>query len=134
MRNFLIALTLGMLIPAAASAQISTQFDSSKTVIKSSATIPVILVSSYTPTLVDTPQLAGSFVAEIQNRDASNAICCGFDAAFSTVTATAQAKGCRQIAANGGTWVVSRWWQNLRLYCQTLGTSGTSPVAVTQGN
>ncbi len=132
MRKSMFAALAFLTLAASARAQ-SDVVNVSQAVIKSSATIQTILVSSYTPTLVDTPQLVGSFAVEIQNRDASSAICCAFDVAFSTVVTAANGKGCRQIAANGGTWTVSRWWQNLRLYCQTLGTSSTSPVAVTQG-
>ncbi len=122
-----------LLSPSLATAQGVDYYESTRDVIRSSATIPLILVSSHTPTLVDTPQMEGSFITEIQNRDGSAAICCAFDVNMSTVTTSARGKSCRQVAANGGTWVVKRWWQNLRLYCQTLSTSGTSPVVVTQG-
>ncbi len=129
MRTFLFALSILAMTAAPSKAD---PFNSGATVIRSSITIPVVMVSSYTPTLVDT-QMDSSFVVEVQNRDASAAICCAFDAAFSTVTTSAQAKGCRQIGANGGSWSISRWFQNLKVYCQTLGTSGPSPVTFTQG-
>lgn len=132
MRKVLIALALLAAAARPSAAQVD-RFLPDQNVIRSSVTIVVVLVSSYTPTLVDTAQMEGSFAAEVQNRDASNGVCCAFDAAFSTVTASAQGKGCRQIAANGGTWSVQRWWQNLRLYCQSFSTTGTSAVAVTQG-
>lgn len=131
MRKFLIGLSLAILSAPSALAQTET-LNPEQAVIRSSATVVTILISSSAPTLVDSPQLAGSFVAEIQNRDDSNSVCCAFDSVFSTVTTSAQARGCRQIPA-GGSWSISRWWQNLRIYCQTLGITGTSPLAVTQG-
>lgn len=129
---FFFAVMLLATISVEARAQSTGQYLADKSVIRSSVPINSVMVSSYTPTLVDT-QIAGSFVVEVQNRDASNAICCAFDIAMSTVTASAQGKSCRQVAANGGTWVVNRWWQNLKMYCQTLSTSGTSAVVLTQG-
>lgn len=130
------SLALPIIFAGAAMAQSSDVYSGDRGVCKSSGTIPIVLVSSYTPTLVDTPQIEGSFAVEIQNRDASNKICCAFDVAFTTTT-TAHQKGCRELSAAtstnaGGAWVVQRWWQNLRLYCQSLSTTGTSPVAVTQ--
>ena len=132
MKKTMLALCLIVLVAPSLSAQPAI-YNDDQSVLRSSGTIVTVLVSTYTPTLVDTPQLSGSFAVEVQNRDASNKVCCSFDAVFSTVTASAQAHGCRSIAADGGTWVVARWFQNLRLYCQSLGTSASSPVAVTQG-
>ena len=131
MKKAMFALCLIVLVAPSLSAQPAI-YNDDQSVLRSSGTIVTVLVSTYTPTLVDTPQLSGSFAVEVQNRDASNKVCCSFDAVFSTVTASAQAHGCREIAS-GGAWSVSRWFQNLRLYCQSLGISASSPVAVTQG-
>lgn len=102
-------------------------------VIRSSVTIVLVSIASHTMTRVDTPQMAGSFVAEIQNNDTTDDACCAFDSAASTSTASANSKSCRWVYHGGGTWVVSRWFQNLVIYCQTFNTSGAKKIHVTQG-
>lgn len=132
MRKLIVALFLGLLA-SPAMAETDDVFLPSKTIVKSSATIYNVAITSYVMTRIDSPQLSGSFVAEIQNNDTADDACCSFDIQASTVTSSATGKSCRVVAKNGGTWVVSRWWQNLALYCQTLKTSAAAKIVVVQG-
>ena len=132
MRKLLIAAAFGAFLPTFASAQPEI-LNPEQAVIKSSATIVLVSISSSAMTRVDTPQLSGSFVAEIQNNETTDDACCAFDVAATTSTASATGKSCRVIYKNGGTWVVQRWYQNLALYCQTLSTSAAKKVVITQG-
>jgi len=133
MRKLLLTCAVLLALPALAVAQAPGVYQNSRVVVRSSVTIETVLVSSYTMTAVETNKMSGAFISEVQNLDASNDVCCSFSAAASTVTASAQGQGCRRVAKDLGTWVIQKWWQNLSLYCQTLNTSGTSPVAITQG-
>lgn len=102
-------------------------------VIRSSVTIMLVSIASHTMTRVDSPQMSGSFVAEIQNNDTSDDACCAFDVAATTATGSVTGKSCRVVQKNGGTWVIQRWFQNLALYCQSFNTSSAKKVVITQG-
>ena len=104
-----------------------------QTVFKDSATIVLVAIASYTMTRVDIPKVAGSFVAELQNNDASDDACCAFDIAATTVTTSASVKSCRVVNKLGGTWAIQRWYRDLSIYCQTAKTSGTAKIVVVQG-
>lgn len=132
MKKLILAVAVMVVGAAFAGAQETDYVNEARDVIKSSIPIITVNVSSFAMTNVDSTQLAGSFVVEIENRDSTNDICCAFNASASTVTAN-NGNGCRVVSHGYGTWAVKRWWKNILVYCQSFSTSGTSTVALTQG-
>jgi hypothetical protein len=118
---------LVVLLPSLVAAQVSsTYFDPSKSVMRSSATVFTVIISTGHFTLVESAatRMVGSDYIMIQSTYGNGPFCCSFESDASAQVTADGGKGC--IAARrdpGGTYYsieFRRWWQNLKAYCLGL--------------